>query len=109
MTEVARETLWAMAREGRLAAVELRPTGKLLAPSEELAVVEKLVWERRLRQMAPFLDHEVVAFEDRTAKCPDLDAAGSAFDLDALARQVVEALAADPNRRMHRRLLLYGR
>lgn len=61
LTEVARETLWAMAREGRLAAVELRPTGKLLAPSEELEVGEKSIWERRLRQMAPFLDHEVVA------------------------------------------------
>ena len=57
LTEVAR----AMAREGRLAAVELRPTGKLLTPSEELEVGEKLIWERRLRQMAPFLDHEVVA------------------------------------------------
>ncbi len=61
LTEVARETLWAMAREGRLAAVELRPTGKLLTPSEELEVGEKSIWERRLRQMAPFLDHEVVA------------------------------------------------
>lgn len=61
LTEVARETLWAMAREGRLADVELRPTGRLLVPSEELEDGEKSIWERRLRQMAPFLDHEVVA------------------------------------------------
>lgn len=61
LTEVARETLWAMVNEGRLAAVDLRPAGKLLAPSEDLASGERLLWERRLQQMAPFLDHEVVA------------------------------------------------
>ncbi|WP_168708565.1 DDE-type integrase/transposase/recombinase [Hydrogenophaga sp. PAMC20947] len=61
LSHVARETLWAMERDGRLAAVVLRTVGKLLSTSEDLDEEEKSVWKRRLQQMTPFLDHEVLA------------------------------------------------
>lgn len=61
LTQVARETLWALERDGRLAAVDLRPVGKLLLPSEDLEEGERALWDRRRLQMAPFLDHEGLA------------------------------------------------
>lgn len=61
LTQVARATLHGMDRLGQLVSVDLRPVGKLLQPSEDLSDVEKAVWQRRQVQMAPFLNHEVIA------------------------------------------------
>lgn len=61
LTQVARATLQRMAGEGQLASVDLRPVGKLLQPSEDLTDVEKAIWQRRQTQMAPFLNHELIA------------------------------------------------
>jgi putative transposase len=60
LTQVARTTLEAMETGERLSVIELRPTGKLLQPSEDLKEHERLNWERRQQQMAPFLNHNLV-------------------------------------------------
>ena len=61
LTQVARGTLLAMESDGRLAAIDLRPEGKMLLPSDDLGEDEKSLWERRRLLMEPFLNHEVVA------------------------------------------------
>lgn len=61
LTQVARGTLLKMERDGLLAAIDLRPEGKLLLPSEALGKDEKSLWERRRLLMEPFLNHEMLS------------------------------------------------
>ena len=65
---VARSDLDAMVECGSLASVDLQPLGKLLAPSELLKDREKVLWQSRLRLMAPFFDHEQLAQTLRKTK-----------------------------------------
>lgn len=60
LTQVARGTLLAMETDGRLEAIDLRPEGKLLLPSDDLGEDEKSLWERRRLLMEPFLNHDVI-------------------------------------------------
>jgi len=61
LAQVAFATLDAMEAEGKLASVDLRPPGRLLLSAEDLKEGARNIWERRQRQMAPFLDHGLIA------------------------------------------------
>lgn len=57
LSRVARATLLAMECDGELVSVTLRPQGKYLLQPEDLKDKEKVIWKRRQKEMAPFLDH----------------------------------------------------
>lgn len=57
LVQVARATLLAMEHDGQMVSVALRPQGKHLMLPEDLKDNERVVWLRRQKEMAPFLDH----------------------------------------------------
>lgn len=61
LTQMELATLNVMEADGKLTCVDLRPPGRLLLSPEDLKESERILWERRQRQMAPFLNHELIA------------------------------------------------